>query len=449
MPRAGGSLRASCWLLLFVSFPAFAQEPSGAHAVLQGVATDSLRGGSLRGAVVLVVGTGRASVTDANGAFRVDSVPPGVHVVELSHGVLDTVGLRVRTPPLSFEAGAVVDLAIGIPSAGTLLQAKCGAVGEGEVALLGVVLEADHEGPVAGAQVRLIWMETTVNMDVGVRRAPQQRGVMTDAAGRYKFCGLPPNLEAHLSARFGADSTPPLVIRLGEAGLGTATLYLAVRDSMPGAGTGASAGSASVRGIVVDSAGRPVSGVRVGLTSSTDATVTDSLGTFSLSGQRSGTQVLVARRIGYRPRETIVNLTRTAAREVVVRLDVFVPVLEAVYVEARRNAALERIGFSERRRMGFGRFLGPADLATKHAFAVSDYLRYLPGARAGGLSGESCTTFWVDGMRWLGDPDDFVAASEVAAIESYSGTYVPAEFQSFEGGCRVVVIWTKWKVGDR
>lgn len=437
--------------LLLIAPAASAQDRSAsAFATLEAVVVDSLRGGFASGATVIVVGTTRVGFADSSGRVRIDSVPSGTYVVELSYDVLDTVGLRVRTPPLSFHAGSVVDLALGIPSAGTILRAKCGAAGEGEVALLGIVLEADREDPVAGAQVRLTWMETTVNMDVGVHRAPQQRAATTDAAGRYKFCGLPKELEAELSARFAADSTPPVVVRFGAAAIGTATLFLTVRDSAAtAAGGGAPVRSAIVRGVVVDSAGRPLRGVRVGLTSSTDATVTDSAGIFSLSGQQSGTRVLVARRIGYQPAEMVVNLTRTAPREVVVRLAAFVPVLEAVYVEARRNAALERIGFSERQRAGFGRFLTPSDLATKYAFVVSDYLRHLPAARASGLSGGSCTTHWVDGMRWLGDPDDFVSASEVAAIEVYSGTYVPAEFQSFDGGCRVVVIWTKWKVQVR
>lgn len=443
-------MKSIAWLVLVVSLPAFAQQaPLTAHAGLQGVAVDSLRGGALRGAVITVVGTGQIAVSDSAGAFRLDSVPAGTHVVELSHDVLDTLGLRVTTPPLLFQAGEVLDLALGVPSAGTILQAKCGTSDDGAAALLGTVLEADREYPVAGAQVQLSWMETTVSMETGVRRAAQQRAVTTDAAGRYRFCGLAGELEAALTARFGTDSIPPIVVSLGEATIGIATLYLPVRDSTPAGPAGAPVGLATVRGTVVDSAGRPVRGVRVGLMSSTDATVTDSTGSFTLSGQRSGTQVLVARRIGYRPTETVLNLKRAAPREVLVRLDAFVPVLEAVYVEARRNAALARVGFSERQRGGFGRFLTPADLATKHAFVVSDYLRYLPQARASGLSGQSCTTFWVDGMRWLGDPDDFVAASEVAAIESYSGTYVPAEFQGFGGPCRVVVIWTKWKLQVR
>jgi hypothetical protein len=56
----------------------------------------------------------------------------------------------------------------------------------------------------------------------------------------------------------------------------------------------------------------------------------------------------------------------------------------------------------------------------------------------------------VDGSRWsFGTPDEFMTPREVGAIEVYSGAFVPAEFQSFEGSCRVVVIWTRWKLGTR
>lgn len=42
-----------------------------------------------------------------------------------------------------------------------------------------------------------------------------------------------------------------------------------------------------------------------------------------------------------------------------------------------------------------------------------------------------------------------VSVSARAAIELYNSPFVPAEFSDFEGACRVVVIWTKWKLGLR
>lgn len=438
--------------LVAMAAPAAAQEPRAAvFAALEGVILDSLHGGFATGASLIVTGTSRFAFTDSLGRFRIDSIPAGEHQIELFHQTLDTVGVRVLTPPVTFVADSTVFLALAIPSAPTIMRAKCSALAADSGALIGVVLNADSERPVAGAEVRVWWVELTVGDKIGVRYQPHHRTATSDESGRYKFCGLPVELSANISAARGGDSTATLPIAYGAPGLGMATLFLAISDTgATGVSQGAGAGrGAEVRGVVVDSAGAPLAGARVGLATSLDAAVTDSTGAFALSGQRSGTQALVVRKMGYQPAEVILNLSRRAPSEVTVRLGAFVPVLEAVLVQARRDVALERVGFTARQRTGMGRYMTPEDLARRHAIEVSDFLRHLPPARESGFGG-ACTTYWVDGNRWwFGTPDEFMTPQEVAAIEVYSGTFVPVEFQSFEGSCRVIVIWTKWKLGTR
>lgn len=437
--------------LLVLGVPALAQEPQRtSFATVQGLVVDSLRGGFASGAALRVTGTARFAFADSLGRYRIDSIPVGSYSVELFHEILDTLGVDVHTPPITFALDAVVSLDLGIPSAETIVRAKCPASVDGSRALMGVVLDADSEEPLSGAEVRLSWVEIAVGREIGIRRELRRQTAATDAAGRYRICGLPNNLSADVSASRGRDSTSTVAVSLGEAALGVATLFMPVSDSghSPAVPTVSAADAASIRGVVTDSAGRPIPGARVGLGSSPDAAVTDSAGAFALSGRRSGTQALIVRRLGYRPAEVIVNLTSRAPREVVVRLDMFVPTLEAVYIGARRDLALERVGFAGRRRMGMGRHMTQVDLDRRHAFVVSDFLRHLPSARANGFGG-ACTIYWVDGFRWHGSADDFVTPSEVAAIEVYSDSFVPAEFQSFEGACQVVVIWTKWKLGIR
>ncbi|MEX1187551.1 MAG: carboxypeptidase regulatory-like domain-containing protein [Gemmatimonadaceae bacterium] len=432
--------------------PAAAQEPRpAAFAILEGTVQDSLHGGFANGASVTVGGTMRFAVTDSVGRFRIDSIPAGEHQIELFHPALDTIGVRVLTPPMAFAADSTVSLALAIPSARTVMRAKCSGSAAGSGALIGLVLNADSEEPVAGAEVRLWWIEVTVGERVGMRNEPHQRVATTDESGRYKLCGLPTELSANIHAASGSDSTITLPITYGAPGLGMATLYLGTSDAgAAGAQAGTTAtGGAEVRGVVVDGAGDPLPGARVALATRPDAAVTDSAGAFVLSGQPSGTQALVARKLGFEPAEIILNLTRREPREVTVRLGAFVPVLEAVLVQARRSAALERAGFTERQRMGLGRFMTQDDLNKRLAIEVSDFLRHLPPPRETGFSG-ACTHYWVDGSRWReATPDDFMTPQEVAAIEVYDGAAVPPQFQSFEGTCRVVVIWTKWKLGVR
>lgn len=435
-----------------IARPVGAQEPrAAAFARLEGVIVDSLRGGFANGASLNITGTRRFAFVDSLGQFRIDSVPPGDYQVALFHPMLDTLGVSVVTLPIAFAPDSTVFLALAIPSAPTIMRAKCSGFSADSGALLGVVLNADSGEPVAGAEVRVGWTDLIIGEKVGIRYEPQNRTATADESGRYRFCGLPAQLSADISAARGGDSTATLPIAYEAANLGMANLFMPLSDTgAAGVSPGASAvRGAELRGVVLDSAGAPLAGARVGLGASPDAAVTDSNGAFTLGGQRSGTQALLVRKLGYNPAEMIVHLTRRVPREVTVRLGVFVPVLEAVLVQARRTAGLERVGFAARQRTGMGRYITQAELDRRNAFDVSDFLRHLAPARASGFGG-ACTTYWVDGIRWnFGTPDDFMVPQEVGAIEVYSSAFVPAEFQSFEGACRVVVIWTKWRLGTR
>lgn len=439
-------------LLLVCSLSALtagAQDAPRGLATIEGVVTDSLRGGFASGASVSVIGARRFAFADSLGRFRIDSIPAGEHQIALSHAMLDTLGVRVITPLVALQADSITFIALAVPSARTIMRAKCSASSTDSGALMGLVLSADSELPVAGAEVRLWWTELTVGADIGIRRQAHQRAAATDESGRYKFCGLPAELSANISASTGRDSTATLPIAYAAPGMGTATLFLPVTEtSAAGIPSVASAPGAEVRGVVVDSLGRPLAGARVGLAGRPDAVATDSTGRFELTGQRPGTQALVVRKLGYSPAELILNLTSREPREVTVRLGEFVPTLEAVVVQARRTAALDRVGFTHRQSSGMGRYMDQAQLDRRHALEVSDFLRHYP-PRGSGLS-DPCTHYWVDGNRWqFGTPDEFMTPQEVAAIEIYNGVFVPAEFQSFEGSCRVVVIWTKWHLKTR
>lgn len=437
-------------LLLAVSAPASAQEaPVGGLATLTGVVVDSVRGGFLSGAAVKVEGTSRFAFTDSLGRYTIDSVPTGSHAVELFHEILDTLGVRVYAPPVDFATGVTVVLDLGIPSPRTVIRSKCRASAADAGAVFGVVLDADKEEPLADVEVFVTWTELSISRD-GISYQPHRRSARTDLEGRFKLCYLPVDLSADITAAHGADSTSAVHVAYDRAAFGTATIFLDTPGSRVAAdGSAASPRrNASVRGVVVDSDGKPVAGARVGFASSPDAALTDSAGAFAVEGRRPGTQALVVRRLGYAPAEVIVNLTRRAPREVTVRLAPFVPVLEAVLVQARRDVALERVGFTGRRREGTGRFLTQEQLERRNAFRIEDYLSMLPSLYRGVTMSDNCVVFWVDGFKWIGHPDDFMSPQEVAAIEAYTASMAPVQFQG-QDGCAVVLIWTKMKLGIR
>jgi hypothetical protein len=155
--------------------------------------------------------------------------------------------------------------------------------------------------------------------------------------------------------------------------------------------------------------------------------------------------------------EEAVDLASAEPRTVTIRMSEYVPVLETVRVTAERERALDAVGYARRRRAGLGHYL-EGDQINTNALHFSDALRTIPGIRvqtAGmgrqvvtstrGVNG--CVNFWVDGTPWQsmepGDIDDFIKPHELGALEVYSPSTVPAEFQGSQGGsCTTIIAWT-------
>lgn len=434
-----------------------AQNPaSPGHSVLQGVVVDSVRGGFLRGATVGLLGPSRMTFTDSLGRFRIDSIPPGEYRVALFDPLLDTLSLGVVSPPTRFAAGDTVTLVLAVPSPLAIVTAKCGPArsAEEDRALFGQILDAATEQPVAGARITLNWTDLTISERTGVRSEPRRRQAESDARGYYKICGLPPELTAEAFVQRGADSTGKVQITFGDALLGLATFLLpgsagqgnvAVRDTVPGPGV--PAGTASISGTVTDGDGKPIGNAHVSVTGGSNSATTDSSGTFTLTGQPTGTHALIVRRLGYMPVELAVNLTPLRRNEVTVQLEQYVPVLAAVIIGAQRVAALERIGFTQRKARGTGRFIEREFINRRNAYRLSNLLENIPGLRRPGDGfGGTCTTYFVDGTQWRGGtPEDFIMPDEIEAIEIYSRGFTPGEFQTYDR-CATVAVWTRWKL---
>jgi hypothetical protein len=181
----------------------------------------------------------------------------------------------------------------------------------------------------------------------------------------------------------------------------------------------------------------------------------------------SGTQAIVVRQIGYTPTEQVVELSARAPARVTVKLGIFVPQLSAVEVVSVRDQGLQKVGFTDRKRSSAGGyFMDPDQVEKRHAQLFSDLLRTIPGIRVNMMGnqaqisstrsasgGNGCVTIWIDGSEWkqldAGDVDTFVRPGEVAAIEVYPGTTVPAQFSSAGQSCAAVVAWTKMRVETR
>ena len=177
--------------------------------------------------------------------------------------------------------------------------------------------------------------------------------------------------------------------------------------------------------------------------------------------------MLDVRSIGYYPDRRAVDVVRGAAPVRVV-LSTMKAVLDTVQVIASRLGSQNMIGFQARRRTGQGKYLTPEDIARRQPVVTSDLFRMVPGVRVernemgetmiqmrGTFEEECSPNVFIDGkyMRTLtgDDIDTWVKPDEIAGIEVYVGTAVPAEFsQGLAGGgatggdhCGSIVIWTR------
>jgi len=456
------SLRRSSFL--FVAFGWFAalnsvsgQTPAAgappALATIEGVAFDSLHNEALRGALLTVHGTTRGGMTDATGRFRIDSVPPGLYQVDVLHQVLDTIGIALRTPMLDLQSGKVFLLRVAIPSARTIVAARCTpqemVLGSG--AILGLVQYAESEEPAVGAEVALQYVEVRVSRQ-GIESVPMRRKAVVDQAGRFKICALPPETGGALTASHGADTT-------GSIGVRASPVIGIVGMELPDPGTSSRVSRTTVSGRVVDLNGTGLVRARVAVVGDSAIAFTDSSGKFSLGNLRPGTRMLTVRRLGFAPVEMPVALHSREPVDLTVQMSDRVAMLDTVRITARRDVDLAKVGFTDRKRIGTGYYLGPDQVERMVAYDLPSLLASAPMLRRQNVngkivvtgrpkgSGNGCVTWYVDGMEWFGGGvEDFIRPEEVSAIEAYSSNFTPPQFNKGISDCETVVIWTKQKV---
>ena len=457
------------------------QVPRVPMATLFGTVFDSVHMAPLAGALVAVEGTARAATTTDKGVFRVDSIPPGTYKVRVSHVLLDSIGMAMVTNDIELADQGIESIQLSIPAGPTLVEASCPAARRalGPGAIIGRLLDSDSDEPVKGGRVSVVWEEMSINANL--RKLPRRRDALSGEDGVYRICGLPLAFEGTLQAdlkgittsevRVKFEGEPLLVqgLKIGNAN----TVAVATGDSAAArqkeAAVGKSfsaatlqRGQAVLTGRVVNAAGTPIVGARVDVLGTPGMTLTGAGGEFRIDSLPSGTQTLVARQIGFAPVEQAVELTTRMAARAEVKMDRAATVLAEVKVTADADAGLDKVGYTQRKKQGFGYFVSGDDLAKRAPNLLTDVFRTIPGLRVvpsgndyviqstrNALGG--CVKYWIDGSSWEaifpGDVDRIIPPWEVGAIEVYNGTSVPAQFQmAGQSSCTAIVIWSKTRL---
>lgn len=455
-------------------------------AQIVGVVVDSLNGRYLRDADVLVEGTGATLETDSLGKFEIDSLAPGTYQVGVFHPLLDTLGITLATKPFHIGPDSSRFVLLAVPSAATIIRGRCPVQpGARDMsAVIGHVNDPETLQPVVQAEVSVAWTDLEVSQESGLRRTSRLVRDSTDRWGAFKICGLPSSLQATLQARRGSTATAEIPISLGEksSGLLARTLLLSPAES------GTKVGNATVSGLVVLEGSPTNAGSRVELVGTDIVTMTNDQGEFTMRNLPSGTQTLMARHLGYGAETVPVDLSSRQQKRVTIKLPKFLAIMDPVLVTARRSAALDKIGFSQRRKSGVGYFIGPERLEYMHPNLLTDILRRVPELRvnygpegdvvSSRPGGSGCVQYFLDDVPYVeltpGDINHFVTGGEVVAVEVYDGINAPARYtasavprakplqnvglmpgngtapaQTSAGGgfaCTAIVLWTRFKI---
>ena len=466
-------MRALALRFLLLAAPVAAQQPTpatpaapaAAPATALGIVFDSLRMRPLSGAIVRVDTSDLITLADENGRFRIEGIAPGKHYLRVQHPYLDTLGLALRTRIEEYAPGETLTAELVTPAEVRLIELVCTMAwrNRGPGVLLGRVREADTGVPATGAKVSLVWYEVEVTNRVA--KVPRVREATVGADGSYRICGLPAQLDGKVQVIRGALTSGEIPVTFGSDLMYLRSMGLASEVTVVSAPAGDSGaaptaaptvlGNARLTGRVVNNLGRPLANARVMLEGTTRLAITRETGDFVLDSLPSGTQSIEVRLIGFAPLDQAVDLTSRAPTNVTIKLTEFVPVLEEVRVTAARQRGLDQVGFSRRKRSGIGHFMEEKDINTNGQL-FSDVMRMAPGVRVQNYGGKQvitnsrnpngCTQIYVDGTLWQcmepGDIDDYVRPHELAAIEVYSPSTTPAEFQVKGGSCQTLVVWT-------
>jgi hypothetical protein len=235
-----------------------------------------------------------------------------------------------------------------------------------------------------------------------------------------------------------------------------------------------------IHGVVVDSAGQRVSYANIIATGSQRRIAAGPDGAFRLAMDSSAKREIEVRRIGYHPLTVRLDSWPDSGLRVV--MAAATKTLSTITIAVERSASLAMRGFYERmdgvaRGINYGYFITPEDIARRQGSRPTDLMSGIPSVRVRRVKtgdpafrrpqdrqgwevqgqGSCRMEVYIDGIR-MATPtkwkqnldenhmflDDIVALNTIAGIEVYPrSVQAPPKYQSMNGLCGVVLIWTK------
>ena len=442
-------------------------------SAVSGTVIDSIGGSVLRGASVQLLGAADsvlgkqfAAVSDSQGRFFMTSVPAGRYLAGFHHPLLDSLGLEIEERVFTVS-GTQRRLDLATPSPSTFIALVCPDDRSG-LLLVGHVRQTGTEAPMPNASVSATWTELdTTNVFAAQRN--RERTMRTTPEGWYALCGLPADVAFLARGVAGADTSGYVRLSTATGAVQVATFHVggAVRGTAAGEDAGPPVvwrGEAQLSGMVRDDRGQPLANAQLSVWGTTAETATDSRGRFRLGGLPGGTQTVEVRAIGFQPVEQVVTLS---GQPVAVEIALRDRATELAGVNVTATAHRARLGrFYERMRdsergINHGYFITEEDIERRKPAYVTQLFYNFPTVRVRAIGSpmeddvlgtrECKMTVFVDNVRVVGTLsgkdekiNKLLPPSHVAAIEIYPRSVTaPPAYQSLNGTCGVILIWTK------
>jgi hypothetical protein len=218
----------------------------------------------------------------------------------------------------------------------------------------------------------------------------------------------------------------------------------------------------TLRGVVRDSAGKPIPNVDVGIVAHRRLVRTDEQGRFALTKLPAGATEVSFRRLGFEPRKVSVTMETADHAPFDVTLKNNAALLAAVDVSRGAIRQREMIEDYYRRVVrGVGQYITRDEIEKRWGGTPSDVLRNTAGIRfvrtttgtkgvrfpGTHITGRDCPPMiWVDGQKAPGLEIDDITLGDIEGIELYHGpSTTPMQFSQSQNAntCGTIVIWSR------